>query len=317
MLIYGQEYSQTIGIGAGDSIEAVAFTANGEYLVGGGLEGVQVWRVKDGERVTTMKVGGVKCVAVSKNGRFIAAGSWNGDVLVWDGTTYEQVFVVKIQGRPTIYDVDFSPDSSRLVSANREDCTATICDIAARKKVQTFHHGSWVLAAKYSPQGDRIATTGPESVHVWDSNDRKLLVDVKVGMDPWLLWFNNHLFAKTDNSKIKQIDASTGSTISEWSVPPYSLSCIALPQHGRFIAYSTRDNITFWDTSTHTQLALISPTTKTRSIAFSPDDQLAIVSREKKIIIKTLSLVKVCPVFFRWLPTREHLSHIQGPGHLY
>ena len=292
-----QEYSQTIKIDAGDLVEAVAFTANGEYVVSGGYGGVQVWRVKDGERVATMKAGHVCYVTVSKDGRFIAAGSLWGDVLVWDGTTYERVFADKIPGDPTICDVDFSPDSSRLVSANERNNTAIIWGIEACQKVRTFdHHGQSVQAAKYSPQGDRIATVSYHSVRFWDSNDGQLLVDVKVGLKPWrsLLWFGkSHLLVKDINSKIRQIDASTGSTVSEWSVPHDGLSCIALPQHGKFIAYSTKDNITFWDTLTHTQLGFISRSTERRSIAFSPDHRLAIVSREKNIIIKTLSLVKV------------------------
>ena len=297
----------------------MTFTANGEYLVCGGWEGVGVWRVKNGERVATMQaVKGVRCVAVSKDGRFIAMGSWDGDVVVWDATTYKQVFVRRID--PIIQDVDFSPDATQLISANGDRDTATIWDVTAGKKVQTLDHGSWVLAAKYSPQGDRIATANQESVRVWDGDDGRLLVNVKVGLDPWrgLLWFDNHLFVKIDNTKIRQIDASTGLTVSEWSAPHNKYSCIALPQHGKFIACSTKANITFWDTLTHTQLALL-PSSENGPIAFSPDDRIAIVAQEKKIIIKTLSVVKVCPVLFRSLLAREHvsLSHTKGPGHWY
>ena len=144
----------------------MAFTANSKYLVSGGLEGVQVWQVKDGEQVTTMRVGYVYCVAVSKDGRFIAAGTIGGDVLVLDGMTYEQVFTDKILGRliiDVIYDVNFLPDSIQLMCAN-EGNTATIWDIAACRKVQTLDHGSQVLVAKYSPEGDRIMTTSDGSV---------------------------------------------------------------------------------------------------------------------------------------------------------
>ena len=98
---------------------------------------------------------------------------------------------------------------------------------------------------------------------------------MNVGLKPWkgLLWFDNHLFVKTEDSNIRQIDASTWSTISEWSVPRDNHSWIALPQHGKFIVYSTKDNITFWDTSTHTQLALIPRSSENGPIAFSPDDR--------------------------------------------
>ena len=321
LLIFGQE---TIEIDAGHEVRAVTFTANGEYLVNGASWCVQVWRVKDGERVATVKVKDVRSVGVSKDGKFIAAGSFWGNVLVWDTATYEQVYADKISGGPTIYAVDFSPDSSRLVSANESNRTATIWDIAGRKKVRTLADRGEVLAAKYSPHDDRIATASEESVRVWDSNDGQLLVDVKVGLKPWhgLHWLNNHLFVKTKGSKIKQIDASTGSTVSEWSVPHDDDSCIALPQHGKYIACSTKDDITFWNTSTHTQPAHIPQSSLTSSIAFSPDDKLAIVAQGHKIIIKTLSLVevKVRPVFFHYLSVREHLYLFlihKGPGHSY
>ena len=320
VLIFGQGYSQTIEIGASHEVRAVAFTANGECLVSGGFEGVQVWRVKDGEQVATVEVRDIWSVAVPKDGRFIAAGALWGDVFVWDATTCEQVFAGRIPDLPTIYAVDFSPDSTRVVSAWK--CTATIWDIAADEEVCSLGHGQPVFTAKYSPQGNRIATAHPESVQVWDSDDQCLLVDVKAGLEPWrgLLWLgNNHLLIKTIDSKIRQIDASTGSTVSEWPVPYDHDSWIALPQHGQCIARSTKDKITFWDTSTHTQLGLIPRSSENGPIAFSPDDRLAIVSLEKKIIIKTLSFVKVCPVFFRCHPAREHLSlsHTQGAVHSY
>ena len=83
VLIVGQELSDHAEIDAGDEITAVTFTPNGKHLVIGTLGGVQVWRMKDGERVATMKVkysiGSV--VTVSKDGQFIAAVS-QSNVLV-------------------------------------------------------------------------------------------------------------------------------------------------------------------------------------------------------------------------------------------
>ena len=233
----------------------------------------------------------VECVAVSKDDRFIAAGSIWGDVLVWDAKTYERVFANKISRGPMVCDVDFSPDSSRLVSADEKCRTATIWEIATRKKVRTLDHNQSVLAAKYSPRGDRIATAAVKSVRVWGADDGQLLVEIKVPeLIPWhgLLWFNNHLFVKTKDSTIRQIDASTGSTISKSIVPGDSYSCIALPQHEKFLAHSTENNITFWDTKTHAQLALIPRSGQSCSIAFFPDDRLAIVAQEHKIIIGDL-----------------------------
>ena len=291
----------------------MAFTADGEHLVGGTVRGVRVWRVKDGQQVATMAVEhSAWLVAVSRDGRWIAAGTDNGEVFVWDATTHERVFANEIGS--DIWDVDFSPDATLLVSADSEDHTATVWDILAHHKVHTLDHDSeWVYVAKYSPQGDRIATATDESVRVWDSNDGRLLVDVNVGVyASGNLWCNNHLFVKTRDGTIKQINAATGSTVSEWPVPDADdWSCIAMPQHGKFLAYSTKESNTCWDTATHTQLHPIQPTRETCFVACSSNGHLAI-SGERKIIVKDPSSTIFRFIFARSVscpcPPLSHLT---------
>ncbi|KAF8554674.1 WD40 repeat-like protein [Imleria badia] len=251
-----------------------------------------------------MKTPAVLSLALSRDDRWIAAGTvWEGVTIVWDATTYEQVIAQK--GNPFgIHGVDFSPNSSLLVSASC-DRTVTIWDVALRSvrtHVQTLdRHVSTsedlVKAAKYSPHGDRFATATGDSVRVWDSDDGHLLVDINVTVNPkyntGLLWFgNNHLLVISDG-KIKEFEASTGSAVSEWPVPPAGHhSCIVLPKYGQFIAYSTTSTITFWDTSTHTQLGLIQHPQDISSIALSHDDQsLAIGDVSGKITIRNLSRI--------------------------
>ena len=298
MLTVEQESSPLIEINGNTNLRVVAFAANGEYLVSGGRGGVRVWRVEDGKRMATMEVNRVECLAVSKDGRWIAAGTYDGDVIVWDTKTCETAFSHKgkyIYG--DINGVDFSPDSTELVSAS-DSGTVSIWDIATRKRVQILDHQNLVVAVKYSPQDDRIATASIDSVRVWGSNDGCLLVNITVTVTPWrntgLLWFNNHLFVISDR-KIKQFEASTGSAVSEWPLPDSnSSSCIALPNKGEVIAYSTQRAVTFWDTATHTQRGLIQHPQDIHSIAVSPDDLfLAIGGREGKITINSISHIIV------------------------
>ena len=265
----------------------MTFMANGEYLVGGADKDVRVWRVADGKQVAMMKVQYVLCVATSRGGRWIGAGSAGGDVFVWDATTYEQVFADRSVG--VIRDVDFSPDSTRLVSVGNR--TAITWDIASRQKVRTLDHSDRVLAAKYSPEGDRIATATEKSVLVWDSSDGRLLIDVKVQVKGrhCLFWCKNYLCVQTYKGTIERIDAATGFTVSGWSVTTAQWSCIALPQHGKFIACFAKKTITFWDAVTPCRLGLIQHTHDIRTIACSSDGELlAIVPVGSKIIVKKL-----------------------------
>ena len=301
MLTTGQESSQPIEIDAGSEVQAVTFSANGEYIVSSDRKKVQVWRVDDQKQLAKIETGTVNCVAVSNDGQWIAAGTQLHGVFIWDAATFK--LAIKLSDDKYILDVNFSPDSRRLVSATQEK--AVVWDLATGKQVQTLRHHHYVRAAKCSPQGDRISTATDHSVQVWDGNDGRLLVDINVNVTPYwnngLLWFNDHLLVVSDN-KIKEFDAYTGSTVSESPVPNSNYrSCIALPKHGAFIAYSTDHTITFWDMSTHSQLALIQHPRDIHSIALSPDDHfIAIGGKDGRISIKNVSRIFVS-VLSRWI----------------
>ena len=307
-----------IEIDVGGWVPSVTFSANSDYLLSGG-EGVRVWRVEDGKEMATVdsEAEDVRCLAVPRDGRWIAAGTGSGSVFVWDAETYEKVISDRYNYN-SIIGVDFSPDSTRLVSASEYRPTS-IWDMATRKRVQILEHGDlWVRAAKYSPQGDRIATATRDSVRVWDSNDGRLLADIPVKVDPefntGLLWSNNHLFV-ISGSAIKQFEASTGSTISEWELPATralfaeKTSSITLPQHQKFITYSTERTVTFWDTATHTQLGLIQHPHDIRSTAVSLDDRFLATSGERgKITINKLSRI-IVSILSRWVQVVVHMNN--------
>ena len=304
MLTIGQEHSTLIDIDGGDKLSAATFAAGGEYLVSSGENGVRVWRVEDGEEMARMEASYVLCVSASKDGRWIAAGTLRGEVIVWDPERSEIVFALEEDG--DINGVDFSPDSTRLLFTSRKGCRAAVWDVATRKRlVGPLPHEKAVRAAKFSPKGDRIATATQESVRVYDSNDGCLLLNITVNVTPsyntGLLWSKAHLFI-VSNSKIKHIDASTGSSVSEWLIPESNeFSCIALPTHGEFIAHSAGSTVTFWDASTRTQLGLIQHHQDIRSIALSPDDRFLAISGELgEITIKRLSRT-IVSIVLRWI----------------
>ena len=194
---------------------------------------------------------------------------------------------------------------ARLYSAraSRIALTVTIYDVPAGREVQTLRYldslgpGGLIVAVKYSPQGERIAAATENAVHVWDSNDGRLLISIKMQVSPWrrnrandLLWFNNNIFVMSTDHKIKQIDASTGAVVSEWPITK-DCSHIAMP-HQTLIAYVAHDNdnVMFWDTSAHTHRHLIQTPKFIQSTAFSSDGQLLAIAAQLsgKITIKPL-----------------------------
>lgn len=298
---------------------AMVFSENGEYLVSSHYGGVRVWGVEVSKEMATLKTNGkVDCLGVSKDGSWIAAGNWRGDVFVWDANTYEQKHTWN-NGKNHIVGVDFSPDSTHLVAASMS-FTATIWDIATGKVTQNLYPEDPVLTAKYSPQGDRIATATNKHVLVWD-RDGRLLAEIPVQLGEWrttrLVWCNDLLVVASGN-EIKKIEEA--STVSEWAVPnSEKTSHIALQNHGEFVACATTTGIvTFWNTSTHAQLGFIRHDEDVESIALSSDDRfIAVAGKDGKITIKRLSHITVSTVF-RWIILYFNLLELltfPPPGH--
>ncbi|KAG9314865.1 WD40-repeat-containing domain protein [Chiua virens] len=283
-----------------DKIHIVEFMPDCKHLVSGGQE-VQVWRLEDSQQVATLlKASDVVSLAVSNDGRWIAAGTrWSG-VQVWNAETHECFRLGDDSDGHfhLVNSVDFSPkDSTQLVIASED--TATVWDIAIQKRIKTLKHSYFsvmVVAAKYSPQGDRIATVTLQNLRIWDSERAKSLVSVSVqcgqgDLRRGLSWVNNHLFIISSDMVVK-LDTSTGSTVSKWTIPlsPSCYSAIALPQHELFFAYSIENTLTIWEASIPTALGVIYHHENIRSISLSPDGQfVAVVGESGTIALQSLS----------------------------
>ena len=141
MLITGEEHrNPPIDINVGGLLRPVTFSANGEYLLSNGEEGVRVWRVKDGEQVATMVTGVVLCLAVSKDSRWIAAGTSLGDVFVGNAETRKFSHTRRISTTPTestsrltrltssLHRITKQPPSGKLKLANEYEHSTTNMD---------------------------------------------------------------------------------------------------------------------------------------------------------------------------------------------
>ncbi|KAG9310464.1 hypothetical protein JVU11DRAFT_9607 [Chiua virens] len=285
-------------IKSGGSIYVVQFMPDGKHLVSGGPEEIHVWRLEDGQQVATL-AGDARCLAVSNDGRWIAAGTRRSGAHVWSAETYEQLRLGDDANNDLINTVDFSPDSTQLVTTTSErGHTATIWDVATWNTTRTLKHSNHLLGAAYSPQGDKVATFTTEKLQIWDSKNGDLLIDVPVSCS-WYsrgpAWVNNlHLLLFIDTSRmvLVKLGVPTGFTFFQWAVSCGLESEVALSQHGMFFAYSADDTVTICDTSTPTVLGVIKACKPITSISFSPDDQFVAISGMKgTIAVKHLPAV--------------------------
>jgi WD40 repeat protein len=151
-------------------VRAVAFTPDGSLGISACFDGrVRVWDVISGKVYRRAKTRGrTSALALSPNGKEVAAGTTGGDLYLWELATGKKRFR-KRTGRGDIYQLAFAPDGLRVATADH-DRSVSLWDIQTGKRIRRFAgHGGRVWTVAFSPDG-RFIASGAENgvVSLWD-----------------------------------------------------------------------------------------------------------------------------------------------------
>ncbi|KAF9939022.1 hypothetical protein BGZ67_010076 [Mortierella alpina] len=99
--------------------------------------------------------GAVYAVQYSPDGRYLATGSFDKTVRIWDGTTNQnELYVLKGHGL-NISDLAWGHDSSLLLSA-AYDKTCKLWDVESGKQLDSFEGDGFVQCVRFHPQDNHI-----------------------------------------------------------------------------------------------------------------------------------------------------------------
>ena len=287
-------------------IYGVAFHVDGKHVASGNDKGqIQRWRVEDGEEVGTPMdagSGGVLSIAMSRDGKWIVSGTEKGAVTVWNAQSLKKLTEFgEDTGRCAVRAVDISPDGTRIASGS-DGWALRLWSLSTHPPVgqrllASVNHGSFVIAAKFSPDGRVIATANVDSVRVYSSQNGpgRLLMEVPIRVNSLfnnsLAWTSDskQLFILSLDGNIHCLDASTGITLSKWPIHcSKDAQCIVLARSGTLIAASAGRSVSFWNTTTHEQVgSVIEFTHYIKTMAISANADLA-VSGDNKITLRIL-----------------------------
>ena len=159
----------------------VAISPNGRIVASGGADRpnrgntesgglIRIWDLQTKESRPILRYNAtVSTIAFSPNSRWIAGGSRDGTVRVWDAGTGERIYEFTEDNEP-IWKLEFSPDSRLLLSVSL-DGTGRLRDLVPpRQEVATFRQdGNAIYAASFSPNTDEdnyTIVTGSEDKRV-------------------------------------------------------------------------------------------------------------------------------------------------------
>lgn len=107
----------------------------------------------------------VAALAVSPTGELIAAGLGDGTVLVLESEQGAERWraAAHLEG---VLGLEFSPDGNRLVTWG-QDPKARVWSLQGELLTELPGESPWVELARWSPRGDRLATSSGKKVRIW------------------------------------------------------------------------------------------------------------------------------------------------------
>jgi len=180
-------------LGHKDIITSVAFSPNGKYIASSSYDRtVNVWDFYTGnlirvfgkrvpeEEITQSRIlerldQSWHCVDFSKDGKYIACGSSDNSVRVWEFETGKLIHMITGH-QYSVYDLVITPDSRFIISISF-DSTIKIWEITTGILIRTLkgHIGS-IKSVNISSDGKYIVSGGKDkSVKIWDINNGELI----------------------------------------------------------------------------------------------------------------------------------------------
>jgi WD40 repeat protein/predicted Ser/Thr protein kinase len=243
-------------------VVGVAFAPDGRRLVSQCTESplsegdgtVRVWEVDPTGTLPVLRghTDYVYPVTFSPDGRWIASGSWDGTVLLWDAATGEPCATLRHPG--IVPSLAYSPDGTWLVSGNYKDDQLRIWDVATARVRKEIQGPAGVFRfVTVSPDGKRVAATAHEAgsayhLRVCDVESGEPLFTAKgwaLAYSPDGRWL---AVRDVDEKTILLLDAGTHEKVARLTGHKQLIFAAAFSPDGRRLASCSKDHtVRLWE----------------------------------------------------------------------
>ncbi|MBC7878530.1 MAG: PD40 domain-containing protein [Anaerolineales bacterium] len=214
-------------------------------------------------------------VAISPDGKYLATGSVDQTVRLWDMATGETIRV--LTGHTyTIDGVVFSPDGKYLLSGSH-DGTARLWEVATGQTVKVFPTTISMGNVAFSPDGKYFAAAYADSIgRIWDvttgqivhtlAGHTDLLTRVAYSPD------GKYVLTGSGDNTARLWDSMSGEQVQVFAGHTHGISAVAFSPDGKTIATGDDASVRLWDISTAKVVQEFSGhQTWISGIQFSPD----------------------------------------------
>ncbi len=165
----------------------------------------------------------VPAVAISEDGKFVATGSLDGAIKLWDAETGKSIGKINAAHARGVRSVAFLPGSNERIVSSGDDQTAKVwkradAEMSEAKPTQSFTgHAGRLTRAVPSADGKKLLTTADDgSCRVWNLETGEMLVEFKQHTGPVIagdLSSDGQWAVSADEAGVWIWEVATGKTV--------------------------------------------------------------------------------------------------------
>jgi len=258
---------------------------------------LRLWDLKDGVVLKKMMGhhGRVEVVAVSGDGKSIASGDFNGELIAWHGDTGESQLTQAIKVHSDkLTSLDFSPDGKVLATVSWDKTIEFLSTTTWDVEGNPINTGERIFCVRYSPSGEVLAVATANDIQIWNpcstvpssssSSGGECIAKFRaVDISAWhvsLAWTpdGTRLFSAGSRSDpiIREWDTSTWKQVGDvWRDHHADYICaLAVNSTGTLVASASWDNLVrLWRLSDRRTIAIIKAPDQINGVTFSVDNK--------------------------------------------
>lgn len=262
------------------SVHTVRFSPDGLLLAVGSHEHASIMHCKSGARQPAVHfAAGLATLDFSPDGRYLAAGAMDGTVRILEPGS--RSYLTWTSSRGLVLDSSFSPDSHYLATADYDERSVRVIDLANGKESGRIELGTAPNSVCFNADGHQIAV-GCSDGSVWliEMTTWKVSTIVKLEREVGPVCFSpdgRRLAVISDDRTARVIDLASRREILR-KIYGGAPSAVCFSPDGRYLACGGLDeSLHVVDLATAADVSTVEFKECVNSIAFSPDGRCVVV----------------------------------------